>query len=102
MHDRVSVKHERVSSKYSSASMRIIVVANRLVEGQVRTIRGRLEQVLEIEINITDSIVPWVVRHTSWLLNRYSVKLDGYAPYRHQRKATRREVVELGCWKCQA
>ena len=34
-----------------------IDVASRLVEGQIRTMRGRLDQVLQIEINITDPIV---------------------------------------------
>ena len=49
--------------KYSSATTGTTEVANRLVEEQIRTIRGRLEQVLKIEINITDPIVPWIVRH---------------------------------------
>ena len=57
------------SPMYSSENMGAIDVASRLVEGQIRTIRGRLDQVLQIEINITDPIVPWVVRHASWLVN---------------------------------
>ena len=35
-----------------------IQVVDRLVEAQTRTIRGRLEQVLRIEINITDPQAP--------------------------------------------
>ena len=54
-------------------------VANPLVERETRTVRGRLEQVLKIDINITDPIFPWVVRLASWLLNWYRVKLDGSA-----------------------
>ena len=37
--------------KYSSASMRAVEVANRMVEGQNSTVRGRLVQVLKIEIS---------------------------------------------------
>ena len=51
------------SPMYLSENMGAINVASRLVEGQIRTIRGRLDQVLQIEINITDPTVPWVVRH---------------------------------------
>ena len=53
------------SPKYASASMGAIEVANRLMEGQMRTIRGRLEQVLKIQKHITNPIVPWIVRHAS-------------------------------------
>ena len=74
-----------------------IEVANRSVEGQIRTIKGRLELVLKIEINITDPIAPWVVRHASWLLNGYSVKVDGYSPYRAIKgKAIRRRSGRAG------
>ena len=71
-------------------------IAYRLVEGQIRTIRRRLEQSQKIEINITDLSVPWVVRHVSWLLNRYRVKL-GFSPCRApQREATRRRRSRAG------
>ena len=56
------------------------------VEEQMVTMQGRLEQVLTIEVNITDPLGACVVRHASWLLNRYRVKHDGIP--RHQRKAT--------------
>ena len=59
--------------KYSSASMGAIEVANRAVEGQIRAIRSRLEEVLRTRIEITDPIVPWLVRHASWLLNGYRI-----------------------------
>ena len=78
------------STKYSSASMDAIEVVNRLVERQIRAVRGRLEQVLKIEINITDPIVPWVVRHASWLLNRYSQDRRFFPILPHRRKAIRR------------
>ena len=39
--------------------MGAIEVANRWEGGPIRTIRGRLEQVLKIEIDITGPIVPW-------------------------------------------
>ena len=51
--------------KCSSASMGAIEVASLLVEEQIRTIRGRLEQVLKVDINITDPIVSCVVLHAS-------------------------------------
>ena len=61
---------QRVTSPmYSSENMGALDVASRLVEGQIRTTRGRLDQALQIEINITDPTVPWVVWHACWLVN---------------------------------
>ena len=76
------------SPKYSSPSMGAVDVANQLVEGQIRTIRGRLERVLKIDINITTGTEPslTVTRHavpskeghteekwSSWM-SRFTVK----------------------------
>ena len=84
--------------------MGAVEVANRLVEGQIRTIKGRPEQLLKITISITDPIVLWVVRHASPLLNRYSVKFDGYSTYGASKgRPCGGDVVELGeqvYWKC--
>ena len=77
--------------------MSAIEVATRLVEEHIRTMTGREEQMLKIEINITDPIVPWAVRHASWLLNRYRVKLDDFSPHRVIKGWPHGgEVVELG------
>ena len=54
------------SPQYSSASIGATEVAKRTGEGQIRTIRGRLDQVLKIWINMTDPIVPSVFRRASW------------------------------------
>ena len=61
--------------------MGAVEVANRLVEGQIRTIRGPLAEVLKIDIHITDPRVPWVVRYASWLLKGHRIKLDCCTPY---------------------
>ena len=67
------------------------------LDRQIRTIRGRSEQVLDVDLNITDPIVPWVVRHASWLVYRHRVKLDGHSPYRAIKgRPHGGEAVELG------
>ena len=85
------------SPSHSPACMGEIEIVNRLLEGPIRTIRGRLEQLLKIETNITDPVDPRVVRHASWLLNWYRVKLDVY-PSCHVSKGRPYggKVVELG------
>ena len=70
--------------------MGAVELANNLVEGQIKTTRGRLEQVLKNETNIADLIVPWSVQHASDLLNRYRVKLDGYSACRAIRRRSGR------------
>ena len=70
-----AVCHARKEETNQSASMGTHEFANRLKD---RLGRYELEQVVKIEINITDPIVARVVRHASW----YRVKLDGYSPFR--------------------
>ena len=75
----------------ASASMRAIEVASRLVEGQIRTIRGRLEQALKIDVKHHGPIRRRV--HST----RFQVGEPGqsqarrlHAPPRHRRKIIRR------------
>ena len=85
--------------KYLSARMGATEVANLLVEGQIRTIRGRLEQVVKIDIDITDTIRP-MGRSTRLLVaEQVQSQLDGFTPCRVKGRPYGGEVVELGDWK---
>ena len=43
--------------------------------------RSRIEKTFGIELDIDSAIIPWLIRHASWLMNRFSVKTDGRTPY---------------------
>ncbi len=53
----------------------------RRVEGIVRTIKATLERVFKMTLTPKSPILPWVVRHGVFLLNRYAVKTVGRTPY---------------------
>ena len=54
-------------------------------EAQIRVCRLALEQRLGIQIPIHHDIVPWMVRHCGFLLQRYLVGHDGMTAYRRIR-----------------
>ena len=47
------------------------------VEGQVRTLRSGLEQRIQRKIKLSDTIVPWMVRHAAALITRCRVRPEG-------------------------
>ena len=47
----------------------------------MRTIKATLERVLKMIIMPNSPILPWVVRHGVFLLNRYAVRTVGRTPY---------------------
>jgi hypothetical protein len=71
--------------KASSQSAGQIERANQEVEKQFRTLRSRVEDVYKIRIKLEDKVVPWMVRHASWLITHYLVKQDGKTPYQRLR-----------------
>ena len=49
--------------------------------GRVRTLRAQLEVVPAVILNTDMCIWPWLTRHASWLMNRFSVRATGRTTY---------------------
>ena len=49
--------------------------------GQVRAIKLQLENNYGIKLNSKHPIMPWLVKHSAYLLNRYSIHPDGNTSY---------------------
>ena len=45
--------------------------------GHVRTLREAMQVSYGIKIKLTDPIMTWIVKHASWLFNRYMIHSDG-------------------------
>ena len=65
--------------------------------GQVRTLKAQLETNYDISITSQHPIIPWLVRHTVYLLNRYATHADGNTVfYRRWNKEHRTPLCEFG------
>lgn len=49
--------------------------------GQIRTFRAQLQQNYGRTIASKHPIIPWLVRHAAYLLNRYATHADGNTSY---------------------
>ena len=66
------------------------------VARQVRTLTGAIEARFSgFKLSVEDNYFPWVVRHASWLITRFLVKVDGKTPYERLRgRDFKGEIVE--------
>ena len=79
----------RVAPVGSSQSQGSVERWHRHLFSQVRVLRLALAKHLQIEIKdiqVHHPIVPWIVKHASWLLNRYLVHDDGLTSYQRRFK----------------
>ena len=68
-----------------SASNGEIENAIKQVEGQLRTIKSSLEQRYGEKLAPTHMSVPWLVRHSAELIDRYSIGHDGRTNYQRRK-----------------
>ena len=54
------------------------------LDGQGRALKIHMAMAYKISISGKDPIVPWIVRHSAWLLNRYLPHDDGLASYQRR------------------
>ena len=68
-----------------------------MVAAQFRAFRLQLEEALKQRIRSDHRMVPWLVRHTTWLLTRFTVRSTGRTPFEALRgRALRGELVQMG------
>ena len=87
----------RQSPAYSSQSQGSVERFHRTLMGQVRTMKAQLEANYDISITSQHPIMPWLVRHAVYLLNRYATHADGNTSfYRRWNKEHRTPLCEFG------
>ena len=72
---------KRFSPLYSSQSLGSVGQAQRQLYAQIRALRLQMEDDYQTAITSDHLIVPWLVLHAAWLLNRYVVHDDGKTSY---------------------
>ena len=76
---RVKVRSAPVKSHQSQGS---VESANAFVAGQIRTLWASLKHRYP-ELEPTHNVMPWLIRHASWLIARYHVRArDKLTPYK--------------------
>ena len=87
----------RQSPAYSSQSQGRVERFHRTLMGQVRTLKAQLEANYDISITSQHPIIPWLVRHSTYLPNRYATHADGNTSfYRRWSKEHRTPLCEFG------
>ena len=87
----------RQSPAYSSQSQGSIERYHRTLLGQVRTLTQQVTDNYGITISNQHPILPWIIRHAAYLLNRYAVHNDGYTSFqRRWQKAHKQPLCEMG------
>eukprot|EP00969_Alexandrium_andersonii_P122288 5405919-Alexandrium_andersonii.AAC.1 len=56
--------------------------AQRQLQGQIRTLRAEAESRIGCSATPDTHGWPWMVRHSGWLLERFSIRASGSTSYR--------------------
>ena len=87
----------RQSPAYSSQSQGSVERFHRTLMGQVRTLKAQVEHNYNIRLTSQHPIMPWLVRHSVYLLNRYAVHADGNTSFfRRWNKKHQSPLCEFG------
>ena len=57
---------------------------HRTLMGQVRTLLQQVTTKYNLKLSVQHPILPWIVRHAAWLLNRYAIHNDGQTSYQRR------------------
>ena len=87
----------REAPAYTSQAQGSVERFHRTLMGQIRTLKLQLENNYGIHLSTTHPIIPWLVKHAAYLLNRYSVHSDGNTSYyRRWNKEHKTPICEFG------
>ena len=87
----------RTAPNYSSNSQGSVDRFHRTLFGQVKALREQLQSVCKVTVNNNHPLLPWMVRHAAWILNRYLVHSDGLTSYqRRWERSYKHAICEFG------
>ena len=87
----------RQSPAYTSQAQGSVERFHRTLMGQVRALKLQLENNYNTRLTSKHPIMPWMVKHAAYLLNRYAVHADGNTSYyRRWNKEHKTPICEFG------
>ena len=88
---------EQASPEGDHAANGLAEVGVREVKAQTRVLKSHLEERLKRQLDWSEPLATWLVRHSANCLSRYRIQNDGKTPdQRRTGKRWRRQVVEFG------
>ena len=90
----MTVRH---SPSYSSNSQGSVERLHRTLLGQIRVVKAQVESNYSITMPTKHCLLPWIVRHAAWTVNRYVIHSDGYTSFeRRWGRNYERAICEFG------
>ena len=90
----MSVRH---SPSYSSNSQGSVERLYRTLLGQIRVVKAQVESNYSMTMSTKHCLLPWIVRHAAWTVNRYVIHSDGYTSFeRRWGRNYERAICEFG------
>ena len=87
----------RQAPAYTSQAQGSVERCHRTLMGQVRALKLQLENNYRIHLTSKHPIMPWMVKHAAYLLNRYAVHSDGNTSYyRRSNREHKTPICEFG------
>ena len=71
----------RNSGAYSSQLQGGVERAHRTLFAQVRTLKAQIKQNYNRDVSMKHPLMPWIVRRTAYIMNRYAVHSNGRTSY---------------------
>ena len=90
----MTVRH---APSYSSNSQGSVERLHRTLLGQVRVVKAQVESNYSMTMSTKHFLLPWIVRHAAWTVNRYVIHSDGYTSFeRRWGRNYERAICEFG------
>ena len=82
---------------YSSSSQGSVERLHRTLLGQVRVVKAPVESNYSMTMSTKHCLLPWIVRHAAWTVNRYVIHSDGCTRFeRRWGRNYERAICEFG------
>ena len=90
----MTVRH---APPYSSNSQGSVERLHRPLLGRVRVVKTQVESNYSMTMSTKHCLLPWIVLHAAWTVNRYVIHSDGYTSFeRRWGRNYERAICELG------
>ena len=81
----------------SHASLGALEGWHSLLQGQIRALRLDVEERLGSVVGVTSQCLPWLVRHASWLLNRFQRRQNGATAFENLKRVSyNKPLLQIG------
>ena len=74
----MTVRH---APSYSSNSQGSVERLHRTLLRRVRVVKAQVESNYSMTMSTKHCLLPWIVRHAAWTVNRYVIRSDGYTSF---------------------